>query len=57
MIGSTWERDLARNPGVYVLGAAIPTSNRLVLNGTYAGFTGGLRLIEDIYYKVLDGLQ
>ncbi len=57
VIGSSWEKDLTALPGVFLLTAGIPVSNRLVLNGTYVGFRGGLRLIEDIYFKILDIYQ
>lgn len=57
VVGSSWEKDLTALPGVFLLTAGIPVSNRLVLNGTYAGFRGGMRLIEDIYFKVLDIYQ
>jgi nitrogenase molybdenum-iron protein beta chain len=32
---------------------ALPITDRLVLDRAYAGYRGGLRLIEDIYASVL----
>jgi len=36
---------------------SVPISHRLVLNCGYAGYNGGLRVIEDIYDRVLDTYQ
>lgn len=54
LLGSGWERDLAAEIGADLLIAGIPIAYRLILHGGYAGYNGGLRLIEDIYGKVLD---
>jgi len=53
IIGSGWDRELAREKGYDFLSAALPNPYRLVLTTNYAGFTGGLRVIEDIYLMVL----
>lgn len=53
IIGSGWDRELAREKNYDFLSAALPTPYRLVLITNYAGFTGGLRVIEDIYHMVL----
>ncbi len=53
IIGSGWDRELAREKGYDFLSAAVPSSYRLNLTTNYVGFTGGLRLIEDIYNGVL----
>lgn len=53
IIGSGWDRELAREKGYDFLSAALPTPYRIVLTTNYAGFTGGLRVIEDIYSMVL----
>jgi nitrogenase molybdenum-iron protein beta chain len=44
---------LAHDLGCDFLPAAAPCPYRLVLTTNYVGFTGGLRLIEDIYDVVL----
>ena len=54
IIGSGWERDLAREIGADLLIVSVPVAYRLVLNCGYAGYNGGLRVIEDIYDRVLD---
>jgi nitrogenase molybdenum-iron protein beta chain len=53
IIGSGWDKELAREKDYDFLSAAVPTPYRLVLTTGYAGFTGGLRVIEDIYHNVL----
>ncbi|MBP2645862.1 MAG: chlB [Firmicutes bacterium] len=54
ILGSGWERDLAKEIGADLLILSVPVSYRLVLNCGYTGYRGGLRVIEDIYDRVLD---
>ena len=54
IIGSAWERDLAKDIGADLLIVSVPVAYRLVLNCGYVGYNGGLRVIEDIYGKSLD---
>jgi nitrogenase molybdenum-iron protein beta chain len=53
IIGSGWDKELAKEKDYDFLSAALPSPYRLVLTTNYAGFTGGLRVIEDIYLIVL----
>jgi len=53
IIGSGWDKELAREKDFDFLSAAVPSPYRLVLTTNYAGFSGGLRVIEDIYHNVL----
>lgn len=53
IIGSGWDKELAKEKGYDFLSAAIPSPYRLVMTTNYAGFSGGLRVIEDIYHMVL----
>ena len=53
IIGSGWDRSLAKEKDYDFLSASVPTPYRLILITNYAGFTGGLRVIEDIYDMVL----
>ncbi|MDR1532221.1 MAG: hydrogenase [Clostridiales bacterium] len=53
IIGSGWDKELAIEKNYDYLSAALPTPYRLVMTANYAGFTGGLRIIEDIYNSVL----
>lgn len=54
IVGSGWDRDLAKDIGADLLIASVPVAYRLILHCGYAGYNGGLRVIEDIYGKVLD---
>lgn len=53
ILGSGWERDLANEIDADLLVLSVPVFYRLILNCGYAGYNGGLRLIEDIYDRVL----
>ncbi|MDR3130334.1 MAG: hydrogenase [Treponema sp.] len=57
IIGSGWDKDLARKKGCDFLSAALPSPYRLVMAAGYAGYRGGLRLIEDIYNTALAGYR
>lgn len=54
ILGSGWDRDLAKDIGADLLIVSPPVFYRLTLNCGYAGYRGGLRVIEDIYDRVLD---
>lgn len=54
ILGSGWERDLASDIKADLLIISAPVTYRLVLNCGYAGYNGGLRVIEDIYDIVLN---
>lgn len=54
ILGSGWDRDLARELGADLLILSVPVEYRLVLSCGYAGYNGGLRLIEDVYDRVLN---
>lgn len=53
IIGAGWDRALAKEKNYDFLSAAVPSNYRLVMTTNYVGFTGGLRVIEDIYHNVL----
>jgi nitrogenase molybdenum-iron protein beta chain len=53
ILGSSWDRDLARELDGFHLSVSLPANNRLVLDRAYAGYAGGLRLMEDIYTGIL----
>jgi len=53
IIGSGWDKELAKEKNYDFLSAAVPSPYRLVMITNYVGFTGGLRVIEDIYHLVL----
>ncbi len=57
VIGSTWDRVIAREINGYPLSISMPVTDRLIMNRTYVGYDGGLRLLEDLYSTVLGDYQ
>jgi len=57
IIGSSWDRVIARELKAYQISVSTPTSDRMILNRSYVGYEGALRLTEDIYSIVLDDFQ
>lgn len=53
VIGSGIEAGLAEKLGASLLTVAFPVSNRAVLNKGYAGFRGGLTLVEDLITQLV----
>lgn len=53
IIGSGWDKELAKEKNADFLSAAAPSPYRLVMTTNYVGYSGGLRVIEDIYDVVL----
>ncbi|TCL60017.1 nitrogenase molybdenum-iron protein beta chain [Kineothrix alysoides] len=49
LLGSTWEKNLAAETASEHLFLSIPINDGVVVNRTYLGYKGGLRLLEDIY--------
>ncbi|MDF2936541.1 MAG: hydrogenase [Paenibacillaceae bacterium] len=54
ILGSSWERVVARDLKAYQLSIAAPVGNHLVMSKSYVGYDGGLHLTEDIYSVVLN---
>lgn len=52
ILGSYWEKELAEKTDAHFVNVSWPVNERLVINGYYAGYDGGLRLLEDIYSVV-----
>lgn len=57
ILGSAWERTLAKELNGFLLSVSMPVSDRLVFDRSYVGYTGGLRLVEDIYSAILSDFQ
>jgi nitrogenase molybdenum-iron protein beta chain len=53
ILGSYWEKKLKAEIKAHYLGVSWPLQERMVINGAYVGYDGGLKLIEDIYSTVL----
>ena len=49
MLGSVLDRPFAESIGAGFLSVSYPVTNRIVLNKSYAGYSGGLSLAEDIF--------
>lgn len=49
IIGSSWEKELAKKLGGHYVNISYPLINRLIINSSIAGYSGGLKLLEDIY--------
>ena len=49
ILGAHYEKKLAKELGGLFLAVSWPVNDRLVMNGSYVGYDGGLRLLEDIY--------
>lgn len=57
ILGSAWDRVLSEELKGYQLSLSMPVSDRLVLDRSYVGYNGALRLVEDIYSVVLADFQ
>ena len=53
IIGSAWEKKTAGEISAHFLPISWPLNERLVINSSYVGYDGGLKLLEDIYSVVL----
>lgn len=53
VLGSVFEKELADSLGAPHLSVSYPVSNRIVLDRAYAGYSGGLRLTEDILSQLV----
>jgi nitrogenase molybdenum-iron protein beta chain len=56
IIGSSWERLLAEATYGHYIIMSYPIVERLIINGHVAGYSGGLKLLEDIYTAALSKL-
>jgi nitrogenase molybdenum-iron protein beta chain len=55
IVGSAFERDIAQEFGWPIVPVTFPLTSRCVMNRAYAGFTGGLSLVEDIITYLVAG--
>lgn len=53
ILGSGWDKQLARDLDYDFVSVSAPSPYRLVLGTNYVGFTGGLHVIEDIFNTAL----
>lgn len=55
VIGSSQDREFAKNIGAPHLSVSYPVANRVVINKGYAGYEGGLNMLEDIFTQLVAG--
>ena len=55
VVGSSFDREFALSIGAAHLSVSFPVANRAVLDRGYAGYSGGLRLIEDLLSSIILG--
>jgi nitrogenase molybdenum-iron protein beta chain len=55
VVGSSLDRDLAASLGAAHLSVSFPVVNRAVLDRSYAGYRGGLHLVEDLLGAIVAG--
>lgn len=55
VIGSSFERELAAKLGAPHLSVSFPVANRAIIDRGYTGYSGGLRLIEDLLSAIIVG--
>jgi nitrogenase molybdenum-iron protein beta chain len=53
LLGGAWDKELAKEKEFEFVSIGHPSTYRLVLTTPYAGYKGGLRVIEDIYNAAL----
>lgn len=54
ILGSGWERDVAKDLKAVLVETSFPTNHEVILTRGYVGYKGALNLIERIYSKYLD---
>ena len=48
ILGSSWEKFLARETGKYYASLSLPLTQDFTLNTSYAGYRGGINLLKEI---------
>lgn len=58
ILGSSWDKELAKSHSDSILvRLSLPITDKVILNKTYTGYTGGLTLLEDLYSELFaDGM-
>jgi nitrogenase molybdenum-iron protein beta chain len=56
IIGSNWERHVAPDVSGIFVNVSYPLVSRMVINSHLAGYSGGLKLLEDIYTEARERL-
>jgi len=56
VLGSSWEKQLAQEAGGIFVNVSYPLVSRMVINSKLAGYSGGLKLLEDMYTEARERL-
>lgn len=56
ILGSYWERKVAHKTGNFFTHLSLPIIQEVITTSSYAGYNGGLRLLEKIYQSAFDSL-
>ena len=57
ILGSNWEKKLALELGAHFVNVSYPMIEKLVMNSHIAGYSGGLKLLEEIFTAALSKLK
>jgi len=57
LVGSAWEKVFSKKINGFHLSISMPVADRLILNSSYVGYDGALRLLEDIYTEIISNSQ
>ncbi|HWP96090.1 MAG TPA: nitrogenase component 1 [Syntrophomonadaceae bacterium] len=55
VVGSSLDRELAQKIGAPHLSVSFPVANRAIIDRSYTGYRGGLRLMEDLLSAIIAG--
>jgi nitrogenase molybdenum-iron protein beta chain len=56
ILGTSWERKLAQEMSGHFVNVSYPVVDRMIINGYVAGYSGGLKFLEDIYTTAIQKL-
>jgi nitrogenase molybdenum-iron protein beta chain len=57
ILGSNWEKELAKKMGAHYVNVSYPMLEKLVVNSHVAGYSGGLHLLEQIFTAAMSKLK
>ena len=57
VIGSSLEAKVAKDLQIPLLQAAFPLTDKVILSKTYAGYRGGVTLLEDLGNEIVAGVR
>jgi Nitrogenase molybdenum-iron protein, alpha and beta chains len=57
LLGSDWEREIAKETGNLFQYISNPINQKLIIQKTFVGYQGGLNLLEEIYTSLFTGAE